>query len=101
LTRRKFQFTTDFSACRSFSLKFRILSLSRFHPASNFAISTEVVPPKTRDLLRGLREELRALDLAIATFERLAALREEQEEDRKPKPPLRKAVRPPRYPASQ
>jgi hypothetical protein len=82
-------------------LKFQILSLFRFPPASNFAISTEVVPPKTRDLIRGLREELRALDLAIATFERLAALREEQEECRKPKPPLRKAARPRRYPAAE
>jgi hypothetical protein len=60
-----------------------------------------VVPPKTSDLIRGLRDELRALDLAIATFERLAALREEQEEEPKPKRPLRKVIRPRRFPSAE
>jgi hypothetical protein len=67
------------------NLKFSRL---RFHPASVSGISTEVVPPNTQNLINDLRERLRALDLAIATFERLASLREQEEpvRQRKPKP---------------
>jgi hypothetical protein len=48
-----------------------------------------VVPPNTQELIDELRDQLRALDLAIATFERLAALREQQD----PPPPKKQKIR--------
>ncbi len=49
--------------------------------------------PDTRSILRNLRDELAALDMAIATFERLAALRGEaidpEPSPRKPAPKRR------------
>jgi hypothetical protein len=48
---------------------------------------------KTQNLIDDLREQLRALDLAIATFERLASLREEQEPVRQKKPKSKKSAR--------
>jgi hypothetical protein len=52
-----------------------------------------VVPLKTQELIDDLRDQLRSLDLAIATFERLASLREQQEPVRPKKPKLKKASR--------
>jgi hypothetical protein len=54
-----------------------------------------VVPQKTQTLIQDLREQLRALDLAIATFERLASLREQQEPGRQnqKKPKMKKSAR--------
>jgi hypothetical protein len=52
-----------------------------------------VVPLKTQELIDDLRDQLRSLDLAIATFERLAALREQEEPVRPKKPVLRKTRR--------
>ena len=49
-----------------------------------------MVPQKTQDLINDLRDQLRSLDLAIATFERLAALREQQEPVRPKKAKLKK-----------
>jgi len=52
-----------------------------------------VVPQKTQTLIQDLREQLRALDLAIATFERLASIREQQETSREKKPKVKKTAR--------
>jgi len=51
------------------------------------------VVPKTQELIDDLRDQLRSLDLAIATFERLAAMREQEEPVRPKKAKIKKMTR--------
>jgi hypothetical protein len=60
---------------------------------ADFCYIHGVVPQKTQTLIQDLREQLRALDLAIATFERLASIREQQETSREKKPKMKKTAR--------